>query len=108
MDEQLEKMTARNADQARMAEDSEAALERWRQEDALRKKAAARRADNAFGARSVLCCVLLFGLLTAVDAGLVAPVLAGGLLLLGFAYIGFHAGAWWQYRFGGRRRSEWY
>lgn len=76
-----------------------AAFEEWLQQEALRKKAAIRRADLRFALRVVLFVLLAWGLCAAANAGLMAHVLAGGLLFLGFGCLGFWAGAWWQFRF---------
>ena len=107
MSEMFEAIDARHAAAEENLQEEEArraaALEKWRQEEALRQKKARQRADIGLGLRGLLFSGIVWGLCAASDAGLMAGVLAGGLLLLAFTAFGFYAGAWWQFRFGNHR-----
>lgn len=91
-----------NAEASKTAEEEqarqEAALEEWRKLEAARQKAITRRADRKIIFRAVAFAMFNGGLIAAVRADLVAPVLWGIGLMLGFAWFGFHAGAWFQFR----------
>lgn len=80
-----------------------AAAEQVAQEKA-RKKAEALRADGAFIRRMAVAVVLVWSLRCAVQADLIAEVLAIWLLLADALWAGFHTGAWWQARF--RKEGE--
>lgn len=76
------------------------ALAEWERQEAARKNAIARRADAKILLRALAFAGLNWGLIAAGRAGWIAPVLWGIVLMLGFAWFGFHAGAWFQFRFG--------
>ena len=95
MDEMFDAINT-NASEAKAQQD--AALAEWERQEAARKKAIARRADMKILLRAVAFAAFDGGLIAAVRAGMVDYVLAGVMLLLGFAWFGFHAGAWFQFR----------
>lgn len=76
----------------------EAALAEWREQEAARLKAAYRRADAKLILRAVGFAAFVGGLIAAGRAGLIAPVLWSAFLLSGFTWMGFHFGAWFQFR----------
>lgn len=80
------------------AERQAEALAEWHRLEILRKKAANRRADVKVLLRAVAFAVFHGGMIAAVRAGLVDPVLGGVMLMLGIAWFGFHFGAWFQFR----------
>ena len=80
-------------------EQAAAALEEWRKQEAALKNARIRRADKKILCRAAAYAVFDCCLIEAAYAGLMAPILAAGVLVLASAQLGFHAGAWFQFRF---------
>lgn len=76
------------------------ALAEWERQEAARKMAVIRRADAKILLRAVAFAMFNWGLIAANRAELIAPILHGIVLMLGFAWFGFRAGAWFQFRFG--------